>query len=184
MCINLAEDNNNDSLVSVKTPWGFLAKSDGIESEIKSLREELSSFNKRIRELEKSKQALPPLDLPGGSKPSDSAGIQQVKSGLLSLEGRVKNLETKQGGHSNQSIEAFLRSLSSKVDNSSKRLDAIEKTLSQIPTDKPNDDSVTKALTAFDKRIVMVENRMRDLESKFEKFSAKTLQILEQLRRV
>lgn len=184
MCVNLTEDNNNDSLLSVKTPWGLLAKSQGIESELKSLREELSLFNKRIRELEKGKPSLPPLDLPGGSKPAHSAGLQELKASLLSLEKRITTLESNQSTHSNQSVEAFLRSLNSKVETSSKRLDAIEKALSQIPTAKSTDESTTKTLLAFDKRIVMVENRMSDLEAKFEKFSSKTLQILEQLRKI
>ena len=183
MCINLAEDNNNDSIVSVKTPWGLLAKSQGIESELKSLREDLASFNKRMRELERGKQSLPPLDLPGQEKKVALSGFQEVQSTLHSLEKRLTNLESNQSSHSNQSVEAFLRSLSSKIDATSRRLDSIEQTVSQIPT-KTNDDSVTKALKAFDKRIVMAENRMTDLEAKFEKFSNKTLQILEQLRRV
>ena len=106
----LSNDNlNEDSILSVRTPWGNLAKSQGIQTMIDSLKNDLALMNKRIRDIEKEKNGT---------------------------------------STSNQPSE-----------------------------------SVIKALADFETRIKQVENKMSDLDSKFEKFSTKTLQILEQLRK-
>lgn len=99
---------NEESIISVRTPWGNLAKSQGIQSTLDSLKNDLTLLNKRVRDIEKDKS----------------------------------------GSGSNQ-----------------------------------NNDSIMTAISDFENRIKLIENKMSDLDAKFEKFSSKTLQILEQLRK-
>ena len=45
------DDINQESTLSVKTPWGSLVKSQAIQSSLTSLRVDLNAINKRINEL-------------------------------------------------------------------------------------------------------------------------------------
>jgi len=99
-------NNKDENTFSVRTPWGNLAKSQALQATIDSLKDDLTSLNKRIRDIEKEKSS------------------------------------------SNTSY-----------------------------------DAITKILSDYETRIKHVESKMSELESKFERFSSKTLQILEQLRK-
>lgn len=150
-------DLNHDSTISVKTPWGSLVKSEAIQSQITALRVDLNAINKRISELEKTKAGNSPL--PSLPSPLNDAALKTFSHKLESLIAEIKTLE--------------------------QRLDTLEKRQSQTQADNDNhaSDAVTRVLSAFETRIVQVENKMRDLDEKFDKFSGKTLQILEQLRK-
>jgi predicted RNase H-like nuclease (RuvC/YqgF family) len=102
------EDNDNKSIKSVKTPWGDLTKSQGIQDLFDNLTAEITTLQKRLREIEKDKNT---------------------------------SVST------NQTF-----------------------------------DSLSKAIMDFSTRFSSIELRMEELEAKFEKFSSKTLKILEQLR--
>ena len=148
-------DNNfkEDNYLSVKTPWGNLVKIQGIQSTLDSIRDDLSAVTNRIKELEK-----------GSNGNSNTSSISPMKeTAIKTLSARVDSLQ-------NEYI-----SLTNKIMQLER-----SKPLPQIAS-PPTD--ITKALSSFETRIVQVENRMRDLEAKFEKFSSKTLQILEQLRK-
>lgn len=186
----MSDDNNKNDL-SVKTPWGNLVKSQGIQDIIDSLKIDLASFNKRLRDLERTKSSLPSLDLPGGSSSKVSTeSLEQVKNELNSLSVLVNRLaKDNSSASSMQSVESMTKSLAHNLDSlksdiyvMNKKVQELEKIKPQLTSSNP-DPNVTRALSAFDKRIVMVENRMSELEAKFEKFSAKTIQILEQLRK-
>lgn len=148
--------NDEDSTLSVKTPWGSLVKSQGIQSQMNALREDLNAINKRINELEKNKSA--PV-LPSLSNPVDDSSIK--------------------------AIETRIDSLAADFIAVNKRLLELEALVSQTNSSDQDQtlDTVTKALTAYEKRIIQVENKMRDLDSKFDKFSSTTLQIIEKLRK-
>ena len=144
---NLKEESN----LSVKTPWGNLVRSQGIQLSLDSLKEDINSINKRIRELEKT---VPSYNSPSPSPMNEPA--------LKTLSSRIDSL--------NDDFNSLNR-----------RISELEKNR-KLPSASPT-EGVTRALSAFESRIVQVENKMRELDNKFERFSSKTLQILEQLRK-
>ncbi len=150
------DDINQESTLSVKTPWGSLVKSQAIQSSLTSLRVDLNAINKRINELEKVKTSNS-SPLPSLPSPMNDAAIKTLSQKLDSLMTEIKTLD--------------------------QRLTTLENTKTQGTNNNLASDPVTRVLSSFETRIVQVENRMRDLDSKFEKFSSKTLQILEQLRK-
>ena len=82
-----------------------------------------------------------------------------------------------------KTLSQKLDSLMTEIKTLDQRLTTLENTKTQGTNNNLASDPVTRVLSSFETRIVQVENRMRDLDSKFEKFSSKTLQILEQLRK-
>lgn len=148
------DDINEDSAISVKTPWGSLVKSNAIQSQITALRVDLNAINKRISDLEKSKTGNN-SPLPSIPSPLNDAALKTFSHKVESLTVEIKTLE--------------------------QRLIGLEK--DQVDNNNHASDSITRVLSSFETRIVQVENKMRELDSKFDKFSNKTLQILEQLRK-
>ena len=148
--------DDEDAMLSVKTPWGTLVKSQGIQSHLNSLREDLNAINKRIINLEKVKAA--PV-LPSMSSPVDDSNLKALGTRIDSLGADFVALN--------------------------KRLSELEALVNQknFPEQEETIDTVTKALTAYEKRIIQVENRMRELDAKFDKFSSTTLQKIEKLRK-
>ncbi len=148
----MSDDNlKDDSSLSVRTPWGNLVKTQGIQSNLKSLRDDITDLNQRIRDLEQQN------DLSQPTTPLNEAALKTLSAKIESIQ---------------NSLETF-----------NKRINDLERSKPLPSMSGSTDNNVSEVLKAFESRIVQVENRMRDLDAKFEKFSAKTLQILEQLRK-
>ena len=152
----MADNNSKDeTYLSVRTPWGDLVKIQGIQTTLDSIRDDLSAVSNRIRELEKGSNGR---NSPSTVSPMNETAIKTLSSRVDSLQNEYLSLTNK--------IMALERI----------------KPLPQLASPSPPAD-VTKILSSFETRIVQVENKMRELDAKFEKFSTKTLQILEQLRK-
>ena len=149
----LDENLKEESTLSVKTPWGNLVRSSGIQSSLDILKEDINLIHKQIHELEKT---VPSFNPPTPNPMNETA--------LKTLSSRIDSL--------NDDFNSLNR-----------RISELEKNRNKIPVSNQPTEGVIRALSAFETRIVQVENKMRDLDSKFERFSSKTLQILEQLRK-
>ena len=143
------DDFKDDSFLSVRTPWGNLVKIQGIQSNLNSIKDDISTLNQRIRDLEQNN------DLSQPTTPLNEAALKTLSAKIDTIQNALDN----------------------------KRINELERAKPLPSMTNSTSDDITDVLTAFETRIAQVENRMRDLDAKFEKFSTKTLQILEQLRK-
>jgi len=182
----MADNNlNDDSLPSVRTPWGNLATSRGIQLNINSVKDELNSINQRIRTLEQQDNSSEPTSpINEAALKTLSAKIDSVQHTLDVFDKRINDVEKSKplpslGIQSSAGNSQEISALESRITNLEIRVRDMPK-----PATGARPSGVSpQEFYALEAKMAKVENRMRDLEAKFEKFSAKTLQILEQLRK-
>lgn len=182
----MADNNlNDDSLQSVRTPWGDLAKSQGIQSSLNSVKDELTSINQRIRTLEQQNNSSEPTSpMNEAVLKTLSAKIDSVQHTLEAFDKRINDLEKSKplpslGNQSPAGNSQEISALESRITNLEIRVRDMPKPSS---SSRPTGVSAQEFF-ALEAKLAQVENRIHDLEAKFEKFSTKTLQILEQLRK-